>query len=146
MKKGDELIIVEQSFTASSEAVWNAITKPDQMRQWYFDNIPDFKPEAGFETRFNVQSNDRNFLHIWKVTEVQPQKMITYSWEFENYPGKSTTSFEIIKRENLTLLRLTVEILENFPEDISEFTRESCIGGWTYFINNRLKDFLINIK
>ena len=69
-------------------------------------------------------------------------KMIKYSWEFEEYPGKSTSVFEIIKENNQTKLRLTVEILEDFPDDIPEFKRESCIAGWEYFINNRLKEFL----
>ncbi len=44
------------------------------MRKWYFENIPAFKPEVGFETQFNVQSEERNFLHKWKVTEVQPSE------------------------------------------------------------------------
>ncbi|MHB9041413.1 MAG: SRPBCC family protein [Melioribacteraceae bacterium] len=144
MKINDAPIIVEQTFNSSVESVWNSITEISEMRKWYFENIPAFKPEIGFETQFNVQSTERNFLHIWKVTEVQPLKMIKYSWEFEEYPGKSTTAFELSKKDNLTKLRLTVETLENFPEGIPEFTRESCIDGWKYFINNRLKDYLTN--
>ncbi len=144
MKINDAPIIVEQTFNSSVESVWNSITEISEMRKWYFENIPAFKPEIGFETQFNVQSTERNFLHIWKVTEVQPLKMIKYSWEFEEYPGKSTTAFELSKKDNLTKLRLTVETLENFPEGIPEFTRESCIDGWKYFINSRLKDYLTN--
>jgi uncharacterized protein YndB with AHSA1/START domain len=90
MKTGDEPIVLEQTFNSSIESVWNAITEIEQMRQWYFENIPAFKPEIGFETQFNVQSNHRNFLHKWKVTELQHLKLITYSWKFEDYPGKST--------------------------------------------------------
>jgi uncharacterized protein YndB with AHSA1/START domain len=142
MKTSDEPIIVEQSFNQSTEIVWNSITEIGQMRQWYFENIPAFKPVVGFETQFNVRSEERNFLHMWKVTEVQPMKMIKYSWEFEEYPGKSTAAFEILKENNQTKLRLTVEILEDFPDDIPEFKRESCIAGWEYFINIRLKEFL----
>jgi uncharacterized protein YndB with AHSA1/START domain len=142
MKKSDEPIIVEQTFSASVESVWNALTVIEQMRKWYFNNIPDFKPEVGFETQFNVQSDDRNFLHKWRVTKVQPLKMIEYRWEFENYPGKSTSTFELSKEDNLTKLKLTITILEDFPEDIPEFKRESCIGGWNYFINQNLRDFL----
>jgi uncharacterized protein YndB with AHSA1/START domain len=142
MKTSDEPIVVEQTFNSSIESVWNSITEIGQMRQWYFENIPAFKPEIGFETQFKVQSNDRNFFHKWKVIEVEHLKMIKYSWEFEDYPGQSTVTFELLKQDNVTKLRLTIDILENFPEDISEFTRESCIAGWTYFINNKLKDYL----
>lgn len=31
--------------------------------------MPDFKPEVGFETEFNVRCEDRDFLHVWKVTK-----------------------------------------------------------------------------
>ena len=142
MKKNEEPIVVEQSFNASIDAVWNAITEIDQMRQWYFENIPSFKPEVGFETQFNVQSQDRNFLHMWKVTEVSSLKTITYNWKYENYPGDSFVTFELFQQDNLTKLRLTVQIMEDFPENIPEFKRESCVEGWIYFIRKRLKEYL----
>ena len=71
MRKEDEPIVVEQTFNASIETVWNAITDIDQMRQWYFENIPSFEPKVGFETQFNVQCQGRDFLHMWKVTELE---------------------------------------------------------------------------
>ena len=95
MRKNDEPIIVEQTFNISIDTVWNSITEINQMRLWYFDNIPSFKPEVGFETQFNVQSQDRNFLHMWKVTEVVPKKMITYNWKYKGYPGDSFVVFNL---------------------------------------------------
>ncbi len=142
MRKNDEPIIVEQTFNTSIDTVWNSITEIDQMHQWYFENIPSFKPEVGFETQFNVQSQDRNFLHIWKVTEVVPLKMIAYNWKYEGYPGDSFVVFELFKKNNLTKLRLTHQVQESFPEDIPEFSRESCVEGWTFFIRKSLKEFL----
>ncbi len=142
MRKGDDPIIVEQFFNRSIESVWKAITEVDQMRQWFFENIPKFKPEVGFETQFNVQSQDRNFLHMWKVTEVVPLRLIRYNWKYEGYPGNSYVVFELFKENNLIKLRLTAQVLEDFPQDIPEFKRESCIEGWTYFIKKSLKEFL----
>ena len=142
MKKNDEPVIVEQTFKTSIDALWNSITEIDQMRRWYFDNIPAFKPEVGFETQFNVRSQDRNFLHLWKVTEVVPLKMIKYNWKYENYPGEAFVMFELFKEENLVKLRLTNQVQESFPGDIPEFTRESCINGWTFLIKKRLKEYL----
>ena len=142
MKINDEPIIVEQTFNTSIDAVWNAITEIDQMRQWYFENIPSFKPEVGFETQFNVQSQDRNFLHMWKVTEVVPLKMIKYNWKYEDYPGDSFVVFELFKQDNLIKLKLTHQIKESFPGDIPEFSRESGVEGWTFFIRKSLKEFL----
>ena len=68
LKKNEDPIIVEQTFNTSVDSVWNAITVIDQMRQWYFENIPSFEPEIGFETQFNVKSQERNFLHKWRFS------------------------------------------------------------------------------
>jgi len=144
MRKNDEPVIVEQTFNTTIDTVWNSITEIGQMRQWYFENIPSFKPEVGFETQFNVQSQDRNFLHKWKVTEVVPLKMITYIWKYEGYPGDSFVVFELFKQDSLTKLRLTHQVRESFPGDIPEFSRESCVDGWNFFVRKSLKEFLEN--
>ncbi len=39
MKDAKEPIVVEQTFNTSINNVWNAITKVDQMRKWFFENI-----------------------------------------------------------------------------------------------------------
>jgi len=142
MKKNEDPIIVEQTFNRSVDIVWNAITQIDQMRNWYFANIPSFKPEVGFETRFNVVNEERNFTHLWKVTEVIPGKMIMYNWKYEEYPGNSFVKFELFEENKLTRLRLTHQVLEDFPDDIPEFKRESGVEGWTFFIRKSLKEFL----
>jgi hypothetical protein len=112
------------------------------MRQWYFENIPSFKPEVGFETRFDVQNEVRNFSHIWTVTDVVPMNMIRYDWRYEGYAGDSFVTFELSSHENSTKVRLTHEVRESFPSGISEFERKSGVAGWTYFIKNRLREFL----
>jgi uncharacterized protein YndB with AHSA1/START domain len=142
MRKNEEPIVVEQTFNSSIDVVWNTITEIDQMRQWFFENIPAFLPDVGFETQFNVQSQDRNFLHMWKVTEVVPLKMIEYNWKYEGYEGDSFVVFELFEQDNMTKLRLTHRVVESFPEDIPEFSRESCVEGWTFFIRKSLKEYL----
>ena len=142
MKKGDEPVIVEQVFGKPVSVVWNSITNVDMMKQWYFDNIPSFKPESGFKTQFNVVSEGRHFLHMWEITDVVPLKKIAYSWKFKEYVGEGLVVFELSAHNNSTKLKLTNSVLESFPDDIPEFTRESCVGGWEYFIQNRLKEYL----
>jgi uncharacterized protein YndB with AHSA1/START domain len=142
MKTDEEPIIVEQAFDKNADIVWNSITDVEQMRQRFFDNIPSFKPEVGFETGFNVQSQDRDFPHVWKVTEVIPKKLIKYNWRYDGYPGDSYVVFELFKQNSSTLLRLTHFVEEDFPDDIPEFSRESGLQGWTYFIKEKLIEFL----
>ena len=135
-------IIVTHTFPVRPDTVWRAITELDLMRQWYFDNIPSFKAQVGFKTQFPVQSQGRLFTHLWRVTEVVPQKKIVCRWRFEEYPGDSFVTFELWEQKGATTLTLTVNVTESFPEDIPEFQRESCVGGWEYFIGERLKNFL----
>ena len=142
MKKTDPPIIVKQTFNISIDQVWEAITNVDLMKQWFFDNIESFEPEVGFATEFAVQNGGRNFTHLWTLTEVIPLKKITYNWKYKEYQGDSFVTFELIEDKNHVTLKLSIKVIENFPEDIPEFKRESCEGGWNYFIKERLKQFL----
>lgn len=146
MIEHDEPIIVEQTFNATIDSVWKAITEIKQMRQWYFENIPTFKPEVGFETQFTVEGQYRVFPHRWKVTEVEPLKKIAYNWKYDGYPGDSIVLFELFEMENSTKLKLTYRVLESFPEGIPEFERESGVRGWEFFIGKSLKEYLENKK
>lgn len=142
MSNRSQAIVVEQCFKKTKEQVWKAITDPDQMRQWFFENIPNFIPEVGFETKFTIDAGERQFMHVWKLIEVIPYYKIVYNWKYENIVGNATVSYELFEKNNETLLRLTNIGLETFPSDIPEFSRESCTEGWQYFINKRLNEFL----
>jgi len=142
MKRSDEPIIVEQLFDSDQASLWSAITELDQMRQWFFENVPDFKPQVGFSVEFDVDAGGRTFPHHWKITRVEPGKLIEYNWRYGGYTGDAIVIFEVISANGSTLLRLTNIVTEDFQEGIPEFKRESCIGGWTYFIQQRLKTYL----
>ena len=141
MKKSDPPIIVEDTLKATPEAVWSALTRLDEMRLWYFDNIDEFKPEVGSRSQFPVVSEDRTFTHLWEVTEVVPNERISYVWQYEEYPGESLLTFTIQSRENAVQVKIITDILKDFPDGIPEFQRESCRDGWEYFMG-RLKKYL----
>lgn len=142
MTSPPQAIVVEQAFDVSRETLWQAITDHQQMVQWFFDNIPDFKAEVGFETQFNVNAGERDYFHLWKITEVTPQQKIVYDWRYRDILGVGRVTFEIFEEGNGSLLRLTNEGLDSFPQDLPEFAPESCIGGWKYFVQGTLKRFL----
>ncbi len=142
MKVTDPLIVVDQLFDKSIDEVWKAITELDQMKEWFFDNIPDFKPEVGFRTQFNVKAPSRDFMHLWEVSNVIPNKMIVTNWRFEGIEGNSLVIFELTGIGTKTKLTVTNKVTTDFDDSIPEFKRESCIGGWNFFINERLVQFL----
>jgi len=141
-------IIVEETFNTNSKTIWSAITELDQMVLWFFDNIPDFKPEVGFETQFTVSSESRDFLHVWKIIEVIPEEVIVYNWTYPEYfDGDSFVTFKLnVISENQTTLSVIAEGMRNYPQDIPEFKRESGVNGWNYFIKESLSNYLKSLK
>jgi len=142
MLKKDPPIITLQTFHKPIEEVWNTLTKCELMQLWFFNNIPSFEAKAGFKTQFNVQSENRNFMHLWTVVDVIPFKKIICNWKYQNIKGDSNITFELDETNEGTKLTVTCKVLEDFPLDIPEFKTESCVAGWNYFINNRLKEYL----
>ena len=142
MKKEDAPVVVEQTFDVSGERLWRAITQIDDMRQWYFEDIPAFEPDVGFSTQFNVTAGTRDFPHVWTVTESVPGKRIAYDWRYDGYVGDSFVVFELFEENGSTTLRLTHTVSESFSEDVPEFTRENGLAGWNYFIKESLKSYL----
>ncbi|MCH7401859.1 SRPBCC domain-containing protein [Belliella kenyensis] len=142
MKKSEQAIVVEQVFDVSVLELWKAITELDQMKKWFFVNIETFEEVLGFETRFVVENKGRIFPHLWKITEVDPFRKITYNWKYEGYKGDSDVTFELFGSGEQSKLTLTHTVLEDFSDEIPEFSRESCEAGWTYFIKQSLKEYL----
>ena len=137
-----EAIIIKQTFAQSKEKIWNALTDLPEMKLWFFEILEDFKPEVGFKTEFLITNEGRDFTHIWEVTEVIPHQLITTKWTFKEYEGASLVSFHLDDDKGQTLLTMHNEVIENHPNDIPEFDRESGVEGWKYFINQRLPDYL----
>jgi len=71
-----------------------------------------------------------------------PLTMLAYNWKYEDISGDSLAKFELFEENKLTKLRLTHQVLEDFPDDIPEFKRESGLEGWKFFIRKSLKEFL----
>ncbi len=142
MKNRKEPIIVEQHFDLPITTVWKAITDREKMIQWFFADIPEFKPEKGFTTEFDVDSGRSIFHHQWRILEAEAPRKIIYHWSYEGMEGEGIVAFELKEKDYGTLLKLTNTGLDSFPADTPEFTRESCIGGWEYFIKGNLKNFL----
>lgn len=142
MLKSDPPIVVELSVSNNVETIWAALTEPDQMRQWFFEVMPDFKAEVGFVTKFDLSSQDRNFPHVWEVVEAVENEKISVDWTFVGYQGSSNVTFEIVPGNDWNTIRLTAKAIENFQQDIPEFKRDSAVGGWDYLINEQLNSFL----
>ena len=135
-------IVLEKTFHAPVNRVWQAITNKDEMKKWYFD-LADFKAEKGFKFQFTAgEEGGRQFLHLCEITEVIPQKKLTYSWRYDGFTGNSFVTFELFEQGDKTLLKLTHEGIETFPNETSDFAKENFVEGWNQIINISLKEYL----
>ena len=142
MRVSDPPIAVSITSSATKANIWNALTHLETMRKWYFPNIDNFEAKLGSKSSFLVENEGRQFTHTWEVIRVSPEEHICYTWHYPEYDGFAEVSFNINSmaddQHNVTV---SLVVLEDYPQDIPEFKRESCVGGWEYFMG-RLKNFL----
>ncbi|MES2780295.1 MAG: SRPBCC domain-containing protein [Bacteroidota bacterium] len=140
----DRIITLERSFDAPVSLVWRALTEKDLMKLWYFD-LPEFKAVVGFTFEFWGGPEDGvQYKHVCEVTEVIPNRKLTYSWRYDGYEGISFVSFDLTPENETTLLTLTHTGISSFPADIPDFAIHNFEGGWNQIINTSLADFLKN--
>lgn len=134
-------IIKEALIDAPASKIWSALTDNVEMKKWYFD-ISEFKPEKGFEFHFYGGSEKMQYHHICKITEVLPDRKISYTWRYEIFPVTTHVAFELVRDGNKTLVKLTHEGVDNFPPGNPDFVRSSFEQGWEYIIGTSLKNYI----
>ncbi len=135
-------IVVEETYAVGAAVLWRAITETEAMRQWFFEPLESFRPEVGFETKFVVQSQGKDWLHLWKVREVVPFQRLAYTFNYAGYEGDALVTWVLSECPGSTKLTLTHTGIETFPQDEPAFAREMGVAGWTYFLTDSLKKFL----
>ena len=133
--------IIEQTYNAPVAKVWKAITDKNEMKQWYFD-LAAFNPEVGFEFTFTGGKDDRQYLHLCKITELIPGKKLQHTWKYDGYEGISYVTWELWEEGNKTSVKLTHEGLETFPQSNPDFAKENFVQGWAEITGKNLKEFI----
>jgi uncharacterized protein YndB with AHSA1/START domain len=133
-------VVVERTFNAAADKVWQAISTRDGIKHWFFD-LEDFEPEVGVDFSFDVEHEGFKYLHRCRITEVVPGKKLAYTWRFKGHEGDSLVTFELFPDGKKTKLRLTHAGLETFPK-LAQFAKEKFMEGWTMFIGEELKKFV----
>jgi uncharacterized protein YndB with AHSA1/START domain len=137
----NEPFVIERIYNAPVSRVWQAITDRDQMKQWYFE-LAEFKAEVGFEFTFTGGPEDRKYLHLCQITEVEPGRKLIYSWRYDGYEGNSFVTWELFAEGDKTRLKLTHAGLETFPQNNADFAKGNFVAGWTEITGTSLKEFV----
>ena len=86
------------------------------------------------------------YLHLCEVTEVIPEKKLTYSWRYDGYEGNSFVSFELFGEGEKTRLKLTHIGLESFPQENKDFAATNFEKGWDDIIHKNLREYLEKVE
>jgi uncharacterized protein YndB with AHSA1/START domain len=136
-------IAITRIFDTDVSHVWKAITERELMKKWYFD-LEHFEPKVGFKFEFMGGHEDGiQYKHLCEVTEVEFERKLTYSWQYEGYEGISYVSFLLTKaNDDQTRLDFSHSGLLSFPSSNPDFALHNFEAGWTHFIINALPEFL----
>lgn len=136
-----------REFKARPEAVWNAITDPEKMKEWYF-HVRDFKLEEGCVFTFYEKEEGGSFLHRCEILKIEPGRLLEHTWEHPSHSqGKSVLKWELEPVEEETVqLTLTHSGLENLADAGPEFAPENYEFGWKGIVGISLRNYLSGIK
>jgi uncharacterized protein YndB with AHSA1/START domain len=138
----EQPFVIEREFDVPVTKVWDALTKKEQMKKWYFD-LADFKPVVGFEFQFIAgEEGHTPYKHLCRVTEVVPDKKLAYSWRYDGYPGDSLVTFELMEMGKKTRLKITHAGIETLAGGGPDFAKEKFAEGWTSLLDKSLKGYL----
>lgn len=138
----DEPYVIERVYNAPVNKVWDALTQYDQMKQWYFD-LPGFKPEVGYSFTFSGGPKDgKQYKHVCRITESIENQRLSYTWQYEGYPGQSEVIFELFSNGEQTRLVLTHKGLSNLDQTNKDFAASNFVAGWEHIIGKSLKGYL----
>jgi len=134
--------VIERTYDAPIEKVWQAITNKDKMKVWYF-NLEAFDPVPGFVFEFTGGPEDGvQYTHHCMIIDVVPGRKLSHTWEYVGYTGSSVVTFELFDEGNgHTRLRLTHAGLDTFPP-LADFAKENFEAGWTQIVGINLKNYL----
>jgi uncharacterized protein YndB with AHSA1/START domain len=129
-------------YNTSIKNLWKSITVKKEMKLWYFD-IEEFKPEVGFEFRFWGGTENRQYLHICRITDVIPIQKLCYTWSYDGISGTTKLCFEISPEgENHSILKLSHAGFETFPSDNPDLDSKNFDEGWEFILGTSLKNYL----
>lgn len=121
-------VVVEREMAHRPEKIWRALTQPILIEEWLMKN--DFEPVVGH--RFNLRGDWGGVLDC-EVLSVEPNKELTYSWDFAHddpaYNLKSVVTFTLTPTSTGTHLRMEQSGFR--PDQPQAFGGAK--AGWTQF-------------
>jgi uncharacterized protein YndB with AHSA1/START domain len=147
-----DAIVEEIQIAAPPERVFQAITRPEELRRW-FSNITcparvwemDARPGGCWRFATDISKNPLNgvtqFRATGEITEIDPPRLLVYTWHanWHDDPSLATVvRWELSAKDGGTFVRVTHSNLGNEP-----VARADYISGWPG-VMKMLKEFAEN--
>jgi len=128
-----------------AEKIWQALTKKDQMKEWYF-HIPDFELKVGTEFNFYEPGEKNEYHHRCIIKEIEPNKKLSYTWTHPSHSnGESLVTWLLNEYNGSTEVILQHNGIENFADAGVAFSQENYQMGWDNFLA-LLKIFVYGVR
>ncbi len=125
--------------------VWKALTKKDQMKEWYFD-IPDFELTVGSTFNFFEPGKNQEFHHRCVIKDLELNKKLVYTWTYPNHSqGESVISWTLAENNDTTTVVLRHDGLENLSDGGPVFDADNFQKGWNGFMAS-LKNYIYGMR
>lgn len=133
-------LIIEKQYNCTIEVLWNAISNPNAMKEWYFD-VKGFELEVGNQFEFYAGE----YLHECRIEDIFLYHKLVYTWTYPIYEGESEVTFLINpdkEFENYSQLKLIHDGIASFPQDDANFSRNSFEAGWEELLEISLREYV----
>jgi uncharacterized protein YndB with AHSA1/START domain len=112
------------NINTSIQRVWDALTKPELVRQWQYGSELKTDWKVGSEIRFRTEWEGKVFEQWGKVLEIRPNKLLRYSLfaprpDLEDKPENYFVMMYVLKNEN-SQVKLEIIQEDNRPGAIQE--------------------------
>jgi len=135
-----DAVIEQIEISAPAQIVWDAITDPRQILQWWQEK--DIAPIVSWDHELKIGgqlsarwsgSTGKAYLLKGTYLEVDPPKALAYSWESDwvDCGSISQVRWELLPTVKGTLLTVTHSGLRGYPEAVKDFG-----GGWPKVLRN----------
>lgn len=126
-----DLISKEHVFSHSIDAVWNAISKAEEISAWFIK--ADFKAEVGY--KYTFESEGENCSQITGVVKEATPYTLIYTWVVTGTRIETTVKWILEKVEGGTKLYLEHSGISKYPANTAVSMFNSFNNGWDNCIN-----------
>jgi uncharacterized protein YndB with AHSA1/START domain len=138
-----EDIAVECSIwiAAPRERVWQAVTEPEQLAQWFAPGSPWEIPQLEVNTTVKFHNTETEIL-LATIETADPPQQFTLRWEPEEDGTVLTTSFALAEENDGTRVTIRETGFESLAADIRRSRVEQTTAGYGMSLEN-LKTYLM---